>query len=117
METGKKNTGLTDEEKLYEWICQKAEQDREKYCFPENDEEAESYFEAVNVQPVLEVYDIKTRDDIEKRMEAFAGEELDEIRIECARAFFKNAVKLEREKQRVVHTQTKSEIPGFIYTF
>lgn len=117
METGKRNTGLTDRERLYERIRQKAEQYQGKYCFPESDENAESYFEAVEIQPALEVYDIKTRDDIEKYISVFMDEELDDIRVECVRAFFKSAVSLEREKDQVVHVQAKSGIPDFIYTF
>ncbi len=117
METGKRDISLTDREKLYEWICRKSEQYGEKYGFPQGGEGTESYFETVDIQPALEVYAMKTRDDIEKCMETFMDAELDEIKTECVRTFFKCAASLEGEKGPTANIQANSGIPDFIYTF
>lgn len=116
-ETGKMNTNLTDKERLYEGVCLKTEHDKERYYFPGIDEGAESYFEAVDIQPRLEVYDIKNGAAMEKCLELFMHDELAEIKKECTRAFIKNAVRVEDEKGTAATAQVKSSVPDFIYTF
>lgn len=109
---------MTSKERLYEWVCKKAKHGENENLFDEINAEADTYFEDIEIQPVLEEYDIDNKYDIEKYMEKYFDENLIEIKVECVRALLegmskiKKVVEIEKES-----AQKNTGIREYIYNF
>lgn len=92
---GKRGISLTSKERLYEWVCEKTRHGEDEFLFDGIDGEADTYFGDIEIQPVLEEYDINNRFDMEKYMEKYFDENLTEIKMECVRTVLEGMSKIQ----------------------
>lgn len=107
---------MTDREKLYDWICQKAA--TERYEFENIEDRQDTYFKDYDEQPVLMEYDVDNRKDIEHYLDMYFDEELSEIKIECIKTILKNIDDFSQKFDRKDSVKKKSTgIREYIYNF
>lgn len=110
---------MTDKEKLYDWICQKTEDESGRFNFTEIKSDEPTYFQNICEQPVLEEYYIDTRADVEKYMDIYFDENLTGIRNECVKAVLKGIHGLSTDiiKRKVTGNKKATGIREYIYNF
>lgn len=107
---------MTSKERLYEWVCEKTKHGEDEFLFDEINKEADTYFEDIEIQPILEEYDINDKFDIEKYMEKYFDENLTEMNLECVRALLEGMSKI-KEVVEKESAQKKTGIREYIYNF
>lgn len=107
---------MTSKERLYEWACNKTKHGEDEILFDEINEEADTYFEDIEIQPVLEKYDINNKFDIEKFMEKYLDEDLMEIEVECVKSLLEGMSKIKEVVEKKT-AQKNTGIREYIYNF
>lgn len=109
---------MTSKELLYEWGCGKAGNGERKLSFGQINDGIRTYFEEMEVQPVLAEYAVKNKSDMEKYMEKYFDDDLTEIKTVCIRAFLEGILKIEDEDEFEKKTiQSNTGIKEYIYNF
>lgn len=106
---------LTDQERLHKCVVNDKLED---VVFSQPDKNCESYFESVDVQPVLSVYNLENINDIRNMMNGIlAGDGFNETRSECMRITLENIILYEQNSKIETKGSKRIDVPEFIYNF
>lgn len=111
--------GMTDKERLYDWICWKTKAESKSLLFLEISKEESTYFLDIIEQPVLEEYFIDNKEQLQRYMNIYLDEDLSEIRTVCINIILKKLHEFSAESVKMQETEKikSAGIREYIYNF
>lgn len=108
---------LTDQDKKkFDQILRKS--NLKDVCFPKPDREMKTYFEDVEFQADLNVYNLENVNDVRRNLDTILIEEsFEQLKEECVKAIVKSLISWEENAKKECVKNAEIRIPEFIYNF